>query len=211
MSSLPAPSEPCKLSDAHLRNATLLVDRERLYAVLPRDAVVAELGVARGENAAAILAAARPRELHLFDLWTPEAEDQYAEVRARFAAEIEAGRVRLHRGDDLAALAAFPRGYFDWVYVDSSHQYLHTKRELRVLRHKVREGGIICGHDYVDCDPYMHADCAWYWLRQCVNEFCVRFGWELLHLTLDAESNPSFAIRKIGSGAATAGVEPAAP
>lgn len=43
--------------------------RDDLYACLPAGLSIAEVGVFKGDNAASILAAARPAELHLVDAW----------------------------------------------------------------------------------------------------------------------------------------------
>jgi hypothetical protein len=48
----------------------VLSNRENLLPYLPRDGVGAEIGVAEGAFAAAILEAAEPRELHLIDPWS---------------------------------------------------------------------------------------------------------------------------------------------
>lgn len=48
----------------------VLSTREELLPYLPKDAVGAEIGVAEGDFASAILAAAEPRELHLIDPWS---------------------------------------------------------------------------------------------------------------------------------------------
>jgi|GEM_PF-356154 len=48
----------------------VLSSREKLLPFLPKDGVGAEIGVAAGDFAAAILDAAEPRELHLIDPWS---------------------------------------------------------------------------------------------------------------------------------------------
>ena len=48
----------------------VLSSREKLLPYLPKDGVGAEIGVAEGDFAAALLEAAEPRELHLIDPWS---------------------------------------------------------------------------------------------------------------------------------------------
>jgi len=48
----------------------------------------------------------------------------------------------------LDASCKFNDGYFDFVFLDSSHTYEQTKAEIRLWIHKVKDGGILAGHDY---------------------------------------------------------------
>jgi SAM-dependent methyltransferase len=57
-----------------------------------------------------------------------------------------------HVGDDCEILETFPNGYFDWVYLDTSHRYEETVRELEVISRKVKPDGFIAGDDWMD-DP----------------------------------------------------------
>lgn len=53
---------------------------------------------------------------------------------------------------DLSASAAkrYPDGYFDFVYIDANHRYETILEDVQIWAPKVRKGGIVCGHDYVD-------------------------------------------------------------
>ena len=188
-----------ELSPLHVRHLKILPSRDDIYDVLPKHAVVAELGVGFGVNARSILQRARPQVLHLVDLWPENRADCRRAVQQQFADDIREGRVVMHRGDDLQVLETFPDAYFDWVYLDSSHQYAHTRRELELLDRKLKPQGILCGHDYVNHDVNLidRGEHAWYRLKQCVNEFCIRHRWEFIYLTMECASNPSFAIRRI--------------
>jgi Methyltransferase domain len=159
--------------------------RWRVLEILPRNAVGAELGVYKGDFTQQILRITKPRELHLIDgWWTVEGEsyehDWYgyqgvSETRAayeqveRLAAEHP--ECRVHVGDDLAILPRFPDGHFDWVYLDTSHEYEHTAAELEVLRHKV--SGFIAGDDWYPDPTHEH-----HGVYRAVTEFCDRHGWE---------------------------------
>jgi cephalosporin hydroxylase len=48
----------------------------------------------------------------------------------------------------LDASCKFNDGFFDFVFLDSSHTYEQTKAEIRLWIHKVKDGGILAGHDY---------------------------------------------------------------
>lgn len=52
----------------------------------------------------------------------------------------------------LDAACRFPDNLFDFVFIDSSHTYEQTKAEIRLWWRKVKDGGILAGHDYNDGD-----------------------------------------------------------
>jgi predicted O-methyltransferase YrrM len=41
-------------------------------------------------------------------------------------------------------------GSFDFVYIDARHDYASALEDIRDWWPKVRRGGILAGHDYVD-------------------------------------------------------------
>ena len=72
----------------------------------------------------------------------------HAAVLERFAPEIAAGVVVVHRAPSIEAAAGFADGYFDWVYIDGNHLYEFVKADLETYHRKVRTGGHIAGDDY---------------------------------------------------------------
>lgn len=120
--------------------------RSDLYdAALPKGGVGAELGVQFGYNIRPLMATAKPHTLHLCDAWEPQ-DGSYESAVSIAAAYPQADIVRAFDHDWLPQLAD---GHLDWVYVDTMHDYEQTRRELQLLRYKVRRGGIIAGHDLV--------------------------------------------------------------
>ena len=156
---------------------------------LPKGGVGAELGVFRGEFTPHILRITKPRELHLIDGWWELYGDHFpdwgtytdhGQLSTRQAYD-EAKRrtagaaVVFHVGNDLDILPTFADGFFDWVYLDSSHQYDHTMRELEILQHKVAQ--TIMGDDW-RLDP--NADDANAGCARAVRDFCEGHGWRLV-------------------------------
>ena len=43
----------------------------------------------------------------------------------------------------------FPDNYFDIVYIDASHDYDSVIEDIKCWESKIREGGVISGHDYI--------------------------------------------------------------
>ena len=136
--------------------------RWRFLERLPKNGVGAELGVSRGDFTPHLLRVTRPRQLHPIDDWWTLYGERYPDWRpytehgrlitrrahdeARRAAD---ERCIFHVGDDLDILRGFPEGHFDWVYLDTSHQYEHTLAELGLLRTRAK---LICGDDWIE-DP----------------------------------------------------------
>lgn len=50
--------------------------------------------------------------------------------------------------DSLEAAKDFNDGYLDFCFIDSSHEYFQTKKEIPVWYDKVKDLGILAGHDY---------------------------------------------------------------
>lgn len=151
---------------------------------IPHGLVGAELGVFKGEFSYEILRFNQPRELVLIDVWWTLFGDTYPNwgaytnngtLKTRKAYELTCNVTKLFPktktsimvGDDRELLLQFPNRYFDWVYIDSSHEYKHTWEELEILEFKVKEDGYICGHDWIADPNNLH-----YGVYKAVNEFC---------------------------------------
>jgi hypothetical protein len=147
------------------------IERRRfLLELLPHASVGIEIGVHLGDFAEAILIVVEPTELHLVDPWYYESSPRYdkawyggkgadgqreldarhAAVCERFAVQIRAGQVAVHRGQSETILPQFPDGYFDWVYIDGNHLYEYVARDLALALEKTRPAGLITGDDYTD-------------------------------------------------------------
>ena len=184
-----------ELNEKHIENTKLIANRARLLEHFPKNAVVAEIGVAEGKYSEKILSTTKPKELHLIDIWDSErfGETAMQAVRDKFKEPIEAGRVAVHRGLSLEVLQDFEDGYFDWVYLDTSHRYRDTLDELECCRLKVRDGGLIAGHDYTSGNIESGLR---YGGVAAGHAFCYTHNWTVVHLAHEARRNVSFAITK---------------
>ncbi len=128
--------------------------------------VGAELGVFTGLYAEAIIGHARPAVFHLVDPWWLAYGDLYPDwggytaggtLPTRVAHEAAVTRAEAARGDcevhihvstSADWLRSLPDASLDWAYVDSTHYHRETLEELRLLRDKLRPGGIVLGDDW---------------------------------------------------------------
>lgn len=180
----------------HVANCRLLLDRQALLRELPARSVCAEIGVDQGDFTDAILRVTQPRQLHLVDTWGTRRynETKFEQVRNRFAQEQRSDTVVIHRKLSLAAVSDFEDDYFDWIYLDTTHAYELTAQELRAYAPKIKQGGLMCGHDY-SMGNWIKA--YRYGVIEAVHEFCVADGWELVYLTVEPIECQSFSIRRI--------------
>jgi len=185
-----------ELEARHIAATKLLTNREHLLNVLPKGGIVAEIGVNQGEFSQSILTLNKPEKLHLIDVWDSARYHSglYDNVKAKFATQLRDGTVEINKGYSTEVLPTFPNNYFDWVYIDTAHDYRTTADELAILKTKMKKGGFICGHDYVNS---CWRSAVKYGVVEAVHEFCAKEDWEMAYLTCETHQHLSFCIRKI--------------
>jgi hypothetical protein len=160
--------------------------RQFLLAALPKHAIGAEIGVHLGDFSEQLLRVTEATELHLIDPWAyeesreyrdawyggkvkggqAEMDERHARVCARFAAEMQSGRVKVHRGYSAQVLESLPDEYFDWVYIDGNHLHEFVKKDLELAFAKTKRGGCISGDDYTTEGWWQGG------VKTAVDEFC---------------------------------------
>jgi len=114
-------------------------------AVVEADAgAVVELGVRCGDSTAAILCALRETGGHLYSC---DIQD-WPETRQTMAAAGLDSRWQFYVTNDMEWGRKWTEP-IDVLFIDSSHERLHTEEELRMFGPHVREGGLILLHDTV--------------------------------------------------------------
>jgi hypothetical protein len=152
----------------------------------PNNAVVAEIGVRRGEFSKIIYDLKTPKELYLIDLW--ESHEEYKkdpinkELLSQYYENVcndfkDIPSVKIIRDWSHLAAEKFPDKYFDWVFLDANHSYDAVKKDLIAWFPKIKSGGIFSGHDYT-----LH---KWIGVKPAVDEFMEENGLELSHLTTE--------------------------
>ena len=185
-----------ELKPAHINNLIVLTNRIELLKHIPKNGNFAEIGVAEGDFSKQILNICRPTKLHLIDHWkssnTKYGEFAYENVKCRFEKEICDGRIVLHRMDSSKMDETFQNSSLDFVYIDANHSYDSVKQDLMISRKKLKLNGILSGHDYIRWNGNMR-----YGVVEAVNEFCVRFQYQLVYLTNESHRNLSYALKKM--------------
>ncbi len=200
------------LPDRLLRHARVLPDRYALLPLLPRGKVVVEVGVATGDFSAEILRVCQPSRFVAIDdfrfhtwpmLWAgrPVAEifggrSHVEYYRERFAAQIAEDRMLVMHDDSARALENLGDATVDVIYLDADHAYESVRRELAIVRRKLRPDGILVLNDYTMLDvvgPKVEP----YGVIQAAHEFMVEHGWEMTHLALQPYMYCDVALRRV--------------
>jgi tetratricopeptide (TPR) repeat protein len=160
----------------------------------------AEVGVYRAEYSSEMLKRCSRGVLFLVDTWGVRAgysdythsqqewDFIYSDVVSKFKNNSE---VVTCRKDSIEACESFKQNYLDFVYIDANHSYEKVIEDIRAWWKKVKNGGVISGHDY-------KADTVY----QAVHDFMIEIGIgkHLFYVTEDPY--PSWMIKKeiIGHG-----------
>lgn len=191
-----------------LRNARIVPNRDDILPLLPRHAVIAEVGVMTGDFSQKILTVCQPKTFYALDMfdihnlpmvWGQPTADLFTNkthldfYKHRFTAEIAAGRVNILPGDSAAMLEQLPDNSLDVVYLDADHRYEAVEKELEICSRKLKpHTGLIVLNDYIMTDgggPYG--------VIQAAHEFMLKYGWEMVVLALQEYMYCDIVIRKL--------------
>jgi len=141
---------------------------EKIKNLLPNHPVCAEIGVHQGFFAKKIHEILSPSILYLIDPFKrgkdknspletytglldgwPTAysnEDDLRYVKNVFCDNPE---VIIKQAFSYDAVSRFPDDYFDFIYIDATHVYESVKADLNMFLPKLKQDGLMCGHDYM--------------------------------------------------------------
>ncbi|MBS3648924.1 class I SAM-dependent methyltransferase [Pseudaminobacter sp. 19-2017] len=180
----PAPELPTSL----VENCRFLGSRREIISRMPKNGIVAEVGVDKGEFSRVILEIAQPEHLHLIHMDLTRLD--YQNVQDAVAT----GQCELHGGDPPEILSEFQDRYFDWIYIDGDHYYEAVKQDLEAAKSKLKAGGYLVFNDYSVWSPIGMTHCG---VARAVNEFCLKEGWEFVYFSFQSMGYNDVAIRKV--------------
>lgn len=121
-------------------------------ATLPNGAVIAEVGVADGASALYLAQELKARKkefkLYMIDNLDYGKNDQLQTIINNVVRSGVGESIEIMPIDSLNASCRFPDVHFDLVFIDASHKYEFTKADIRLWYRKVKEDGILAGHDF---------------------------------------------------------------
>lgn len=123
-----------------------------------------EVGVFRGFLSKEILRLWKDCDLFMVDVWRKlEGEyddvcnnDEHMQYLKDTCDNIRGyeDRATIIRTTSEVASTLFPDESLDFVYIDANHEYEHVKKDIELWYPKVRKGGVLAGHDYINIDWY---------------------------------------------------------
>lgn len=166
-----------------VKNRTEFLNEIHYY--LPKEITAIELGVFDGTFSKEILEILTPKTLFLVDPFHPN-EETYGDamqittaystkneldlVLIKFKKEIEKGQVFVVKEYSYNAVKCHDNNMFDFIYIDASHLYKDVKKDLYDWFPKLKQNGLLCGHDYISMFGVIPA----------VNEFCIEHNFEMI-------------------------------
>jgi hypothetical protein len=172
--------------------------REELIQLIPQNSIGAEVGIFRGEFSRILLETTKPQLFYMIDPWEGnimsgdkngqnieyiEGDKYYVEhIIPEFMFQPQIKILRNYSD----VLALFPDNYLDWIYLDGAHDYEYIRQDLENSLYKVKQGGLIMGHDYTNA--------MFPGLVYAVDQFCQTHNLEIEYLTKDG--CPSYLITK---------------
>jgi predicted O-methyltransferase YrrM len=164
-------------------NRMIIKSREHfglLAAQYYQTGIGVEVGVERG-NFSRLIASQWPGKLVCVDMWEQE------EIQATALINLNPQGVKspfsMIKSPSVDAAKLFGDETFDFVYIDANHDYEHCSQDIEAWFPKVRHGGLVAGHDYLDWTIDQGAPVN-FGVKQAVTEFCTKHGYKL-HLTTD--------------------------
>jgi len=112
--------------------------------------VGAEIGVYAGDFAKRMVSIVKPKELYLIDPWDSEhiffcfLQNYIHNLKER-GTKINAIKSTV---EDAYSDNRIESDYFDWVYLDTNHDYESMTRQLVICQNIVKKNGLITGDDY---------------------------------------------------------------
>jgi len=174
----------------------ILNTRSDIFNLVPQQLIIGEIGVFKGDFSKIIFDIAKPKELHLIDIFDgitmsgnkdgkdiiyTNLSDEYIALSEYFHIN---QNVILHKGKSSDVLKTFPNNYFDFLYIDGDHSYEGVYSDLELSLIKVKSQGNIAGHDY---NQYSFPG-----VYNAVNNFCNKYNLRINYLTKDLL--PSYVI-----------------
>lgn len=179
---------------------------ELVKDLVNESSICVELGVLYGFFANHIYNQ-NPQKLHLVDLWNEprpcgdedgnnvhwsyDNVESFNKIKERFG---NLNNVTISKLDSVSFLSSCEDNYFDFIYIDTTHTYEQTLRELEISFIKSKNGGYICGHDF-DTIPEKCKNCNYnFGVDKAVYEFCAKYNQKIYAIALDGCI--SFVIKK---------------
>lgn len=121
----------------------------RHVAIIKRNPVIVDIGVANGDSTRAILCACNDVEHRLTSIDYEDCRMSMINMTHKFRLEIPSNhRWRFIHEDSVKAAENWKGSPVDFLFLDTCHTYPETLYELDAWHNNMAEDGIIAGHDF---------------------------------------------------------------
>lgn len=128
------------------------IDLAKLFAELGYK-VGAEIGVYKGEYSEILLSYNPDLHLYCVDAWVPYSYVQDSNTiescYQKTVRRLSKYNATIIRKSSMEALNDISDDSLDFVYIDAGHDFDNVMMDIICWSRKVRQGGIVSGHDYV--------------------------------------------------------------
>ena len=160
---------------------------------VPRESKMIEIGSYMGESTMLFASTGIFQEIHAIEPFEGKEKfsDDFGYEWEQIGKEFEKNTrifdddeiINLHLDYSYNVHERFEDGTFNFVYIDGDHSYDGVKRDIELYLPKIKEGGIIGGHDYNKKE--------WEGVVKAVNEYFTEPDFVFRDLTWVKKINPS--------------------
>lgn len=174
--------------------------------VLPKNSIGCEIGVGSGDFSQILFNETKPLYLYLIDRWLYmedldptvygwKCKHSQADYDRFYQMTIDKfknnNNVIILKKTSTEALDSFEDYFFDYIYIDASHDYESVKNDLELSRKKIKKNGFICGHDYNK--NYNHNRKNEYGVIKAVDEFVKKYNLKI-DITIKDHKGKSYVL-----------------
>ena len=166
--------------------------REDFLKILPKGSIGAEFGVFKGDLSKEILTLIKPKKIVLCDTWWNKYGDfypdwgestQFGKLETKTAYNMLLKNINKYKdkcniivGESTKTILQFPDKYFDWIYLNSSHNISDIVKELKASSTKVKTAGYITGNSWIEKNNITNG------LYRGIMEFCKDSSWKIMYV-----------------------------
>ena len=133
------------MSERMLRVGSYKLGLQSLCHTLSSGLTMVEIGSFAGESAQIFAESGKFNNIYCVDTWQNESK---TEKRFDAISQIYHPIIKKYKGRSNSVVNKFSDGFFDFVYIDADHSYESTLSDITNWRKKIKQNGIIAGHDF---------------------------------------------------------------
>jgi len=145
------------MHDSHILRSSAKYAKEKFG---DKQLIIAEIGVREGQNTISMLLNMNIKMAYMIDSYEPYTDNlddpqsqEYQDIWYKnmfYYMRSFLDKVTFITKSSAFASQLFEDNFFDYVYIDANHSYPSVYEDINLWYQKVKEGGILAGHDLDD-------------------------------------------------------------